>query len=410
MSDAVERIQEFNQGRHPHLVQLKYQTMQTDVFAFFRGTCHLFYADWPGDSPLNDAPAAWICGDLHLQNLGSYKGDNRLVYFNINDFDEAALAPCTWDLARFLTCLLVSASTMKINEAKAWTLCKYFLAVYTSALAKGHIRPVEEDNAVGLAKELLFQVKKRSRKDFLDAHTEQTGSTRKLLINGKQTLPVTEAERAAVTALMEQWGAKQLDPQFFTVLDVVHRIAGIGSLGVERYALLVEGKGSPNENYLLDLKAVASSSLHPYLKLRQPHWPNQAERAVTIRRWVQGIPPALLAAMELDGQFYVLRELQPVEDKVNLEPVCGKLRRLEQLVKMIAKVIAWGQLRSAGYQGAAAAYKLMDFAQSSNWRKDLLSYARSYAEKVEDDYREFSTAYKSGAFSSQTLSRRLETR
>src|SRR5579859_4781509 len=185
MRSVFERIEEFNRGRDPHLVALKYRAMQSNVFAFYRGTCHLFYEDWPATSALNEAPAAWICGDLHLQNLGSYKGDNRLVYFSINDFDEAALAPCSWDLARFLTCLLVSAPSMKINPARAWTLCKAFLDVYTKTLARGRVRLLEEDNAVGLARALLFQVKKRSRKDFLDAHTEQSGGVRKLLIDGQ---------------------------------------------------------------------------------------------------------------------------------------------------------------------------------------------------------------------------------
>jgi len=215
MNQVVERIRGFNQGRNPQLLQLKYQLMQADSFAFFRGTCHLFYQDWPTTSALNAAPATWICGDLHLQNLGSYKGDNRLVYFNINDFDEAALAPCTWDLARFLTCLLVAAPLLKINEAKALALCTSFLDAYTEALAKGRVRLVDDDNAVGPAKDLLFQVKQRPRSTFLDAHTTQNGSTRKLLINGQQTQPVTEAERAAVTALMQQWGVQQPDPRFF---------------------------------------------------------------------------------------------------------------------------------------------------------------------------------------------------
>ena len=393
MGNIYQRIQAFNQGRDPQLVELKYRAMQTDVFAFYRGTCHLFYEDFPADSSLNDAPAAWICGDLHLQNLGSYKGDNRLVYFSINDFDEAALAPCTWDLARFLTCLFVSAPTLQISKAKAQALCKYFLDIYTSTLAKGRVRTVAEDNAIGPAKDLLFQVKKRPRKDFLDAHTRQAGGARKLLIDGKHTTPASEAERADIIALMDKWAARQLDPQFFTVLDVAHRIAGIGSLGVERYALLVEGKGTPDRNYLLDLKAETASSLQPYLKLRQPNWPNQAERVTNIQRWVQGIPPALLAPVELEGNFYVLRELQPLEDKVNLELVCGKLKRLEQLIKMIAKVIAWGQLRSAGHLGAAAAYDLQDFARSSKWQKELLNYSQQYAGKVEEDYREFCSAF-----------------
>ena len=105
--DVVQRIQSFNFGREPERLRLKYQAMRADAFAFLRGTCHLFYEDWPRSTPLNNAPATWICGDLHVENFGTYKGDNRLAYFDINDFDEAALAPSTWDLARFITSVLV---------------------------------------------------------------------------------------------------------------------------------------------------------------------------------------------------------------------------------------------------------------------------------------------------------------
>jgi uncharacterized protein (DUF2252 family) len=397
MSHVVERIQEFNQGRDPQLVQLKYQLMQTNAFAFFRGTCHLFYQDWPANSPLNEAPITWICGDLHMQNLGCYKGDNRLVYFNINDFDEAALAPCSWDLARFLTCLLVVAPTLKISEAKALTLCKCFLDTYTRTVARGRVRLLDNDNAVGPAKDLLFHVKQRSCTVFLNGRMMQSGNKRQLIIDGKQTQTISEEKRAQVTALLQKWAVQQRDPQFFTVLDVARRIAGVGSLGVERYILLVEGKGSPDRNYLLDFKAEAASSLQPYLQVRQPHWSNQAERCNAIQQWVQGIPPALFATIEMNGQSYILREMQPIEDKVNLEAITGKMHRLEQLVNMIAKVVAWGQLRSAGHQSASDANTMMDFVHiSSSWQKELVHYAKNYAVQVNEDYRTFYAAYEDG--------------
>src|SRR5262245_2032658 len=109
----VERIRQFNSGRSPQLLRLKYRAMRANVFAFFRGTCHLFYENWHLQSSLNHAPPVWSCGDLHLENFGSYKGDNRLIYFDVNDFDEAALAPCTWDVTRFLTSTLLAATTLK---------------------------------------------------------------------------------------------------------------------------------------------------------------------------------------------------------------------------------------------------------------------------------------------------------
>lgn len=395
MENVVERIQAFNQGRNPSLIQRKYGLMRHDVFAFFRGTCHLFYEDWPTNSSLNQAPATWVCGDLHLQNLGSYKGDNRLVYFGINDFDEAALAPCTWDLARLLTCLLVSAGTVNITQEEALTLCQRFLKVYTETLAKGQIQVLDKENADGIVKDLLGHVQGRSHKEFLDDRTQLVGSVRKLLMKG-HTEPITDSQRAEVSALVEQWAAKQIDPGFFTVLDVAQRTAGIGSLGVERYVVLVEGKGSPDKNYLLDLKATFPSSLQSYLKLPQPQWGSQAERAVSVQHWMQGISPALLTAIAIGATSYVLRELQPTEDKVDLGQLAGKTKHLKQLVAMVAHVVAWGQLRSCGRQTAAPAPDLMNFARLSEWQHDLLNYVQSYAVEVEHDYHEFCSAFDSG--------------
>lgn len=84
-------------GRDPERLQLKYSKMRSNAFVFMRATCHLFYDRLPQDDLFKRAPLTWACGDLHLENFGSYKGDNRLVYFDLNDFDEAALAPACQD-------------------------------------------------------------------------------------------------------------------------------------------------------------------------------------------------------------------------------------------------------------------------------------------------------------------------
>jgi uncharacterized protein (DUF2252 family) len=397
MTRVVERIRTFNTDRDPALLKQKYQAMQTDAFAFLRGTCHLFYEDWPvGDTSLNETPPTWICGDLHLQNLGSYKGDNRLVYFSINDFDESVLAPCTWDLARLLTSLLVAAHTVEIKRTDALALCRVFLEVYTGALLRGRIQVVDEERAVGVVRKLLYQVEKRRRIDFLNARTTVTAQGRRLQINGKQTCAITEQERATVMSAIESLSTEPT-ARFLKVLDVAHRVAGVGSLGIDRYVVLVEGRGSPNQNYLLDVKATCPSSLQPYLKLKQPNWDCEAERSVTIRRWVQGIPPALLSDIVMNDQSYVVRELQPTEDKVNLEPLRGRIRRLDKLVRTIASVVAWGQLRSGGIRGSATVYDVRDFAKDDSWQKALLSYVKEYAHKVEQDYQEFAATMKDGA-------------
>src|SRR5258707_8557894 len=164
--------------------------MRDNSFAFLRGTCHLFYDDEAGLAPLNPAPLAWSCGDLHPDNFGSYKGDNRLAYFDINDFDEAVLAPCTWDTARFLTAVLVGAPLIKANPTLATALVDLFVTTYASRLADGSIRTVERDTSTGLVKALLESLNLRKRREFLDAHTRRKGIKRRLVIDDKHYLPV----------------------------------------------------------------------------------------------------------------------------------------------------------------------------------------------------------------------------
>lgn len=391
MATVVERIQQFNHNRKPDLLTLKYRTMRQDAFAFLRGTCHLFYEDFPSNSPLNAAPPVWICGDLHLENFGSYKGNDRLVYFDINDFDEAVLAPCTWDLARFLTSILVAGHSLTIDATDAQALCQNALTAYTSVLAKGQVGMVNRDTATGLVKELLDSLKQRQRKDFLNKRTKKVGKTRQLLLNEKAQV-IAQTQRDKIEALLEAWVAKQKKPKFFRLLDAAYRVAGTGSLGLERYILLVEGDGSPSSNYLLDLKIGAASALQPYAALPQPQWANQAERIVTVQKRVQWSPPALLDAVEIDSQAYVLRELQPTDDKVNLSQWNGKLLRLRKGIETMAEITAWGQLLSGGRQGSAIADDLIAFAQTRDWHPPLLDYAQTYARQVEADYQTFCQA------------------
>lgn len=384
----VARIQEFNQGRDQNLLKLKYQAMRSDVFSFFRGTCHLFYEDFPTDSTLNNAPLVWICGDLHLENFGSYKGDNRLVYFDINDFDEAALAPCSWDLARFLTSVFVGIHTLGVKGSDEICLCNSFLEAYITALAKGKARSVETETSEGMVKELLESLKQRRRRDFLNERIAEKRGKRRLIIDNKRTRKCEIEQQEKVTKAIESWAATQSKPEFFKVLDVAGRIAGTGSLGIARYVILVEGNGSPNQNYLLDLKQEQPSSLIPYLKQFQPDWDNEAARVVAIQQRMQGTSPALLSTVMLEEKYYVLRELQPLQDRVRLNLWNGKLRRLEKVMKTMGKITAWAQLRSGGRQGSAIADDLIRYATNSD-NSLLLNYAQTYATQVAADYRSF---------------------
>jgi uncharacterized protein (DUF2252 family) len=396
---VVERIRRFNAGRDPERLALKYAAMRKSAFAFLRGTCHLFYEDLPKAPLLNNAPAVWACGDLHLENFGSYKGDNRLVYFDLNDFDEALLAPCTWDLLRLLTSILVAGKTLRITPPQALTLCRHFLDAYVGAIQNGKARWIERETAEGLIKELLANLQQRKRKPFLDSRTVKKGGRRKIRIDGKHALAATAAQKRRVRAFMVHFSRTQPNSKFFRVLDVARRIAGTGSLGVGRYVMLVEGKGSPDQNYLLDLKQALPSALSSRVKVRQSRWENEAQRIVTIQRRVQAISMAFLHPVIFKGTPYVLRYMQPSEDRITLDGRNRRFAGLDQLMNALGNLIAWGELRSSARQGSATADELDSFWEKQDRRKKLVNLAQGCASWTYAQWEEYCRAFDKGIFS-----------
>ena len=67
--------------------------------------------------------------------------------------------------------------------------------------------------------------------------------TKQTRIDGRHSLAVAREARLAVVEAMARFAAEQPDPAFYKVLDVARRVAGLGSLGVERYVVLVRGPG-----------------------------------------------------------------------------------------------------------------------------------------------------------------------
>ncbi len=394
--DVVGRILEFNDGREPERLALKYEAMRSGAFRFLRGTCHLFYEDFPRRGTLNAAPRTWISGDLHLENFGAYKGDDRIIYFDINDFDEAAQAPCTWELTRLVTSVILAARDYGVSKRPAAGLCRLFLDAYAGALATGKARRVERLVAEGLVRDLLDVLLVRSRKELLDRRTERRGARRWLRV-GRRALPASPAQRRQVLAFMKTFARHEPVPGFYRVLDVARRVAGTGSLGVERFVILVAGNGSPDENYLIDLKEARPSALGPYVPFRQPRWRSEAERVVTIQDRMEAVAPALFHAVTMGGRPFILKELQPSEDRLSLERWSRRIKRLETVMRIMGRATAWSQLRSSGRQGSAIADELVAFAGRGGWQAEVLKYAQDYAKRVESDWTAFGRGMDKGA-------------
>lgn len=396
--NIVKRILKANNGRDPERLAMKYRSLRDNPFAFLRGTCHLFYDRLAEGGFDVAAPAVWCCGDLHLENFGSYKGDNRLVYFDINDFDEAALAPASWELVRLAASMHVGLTLQGLVEERVASLVERLVGQYAQTLACGKANWIERDTARGVVRELLDQLRERKRVDYLNSRTRLVRRRRTLLIDGRRTLAINQDERDDVTATLLAFAARQTHADFFKVLDVARRIAGTGSLGVSRYVVLVEGRGSPDRNYLFDLKRAVPSTLGRQFQSLQPHWDDDARRIVSVQERMQAVSAAFLHPVKHAGEPFVLRALQPSEDRLPFERFGPQGELFEDAVVLLARCAAWAQLRSSGRQGSASADELIAFAGKKKWQRQVAQAAAAMAIQVNADWASYAEAYDAGQF------------
>ena len=385
------RIERFNAGRDPELLPVKYEKMRKSPFSFFRGTAHLFWEDLAEHTgALPDAPLVWACGDLHLENFGSFQGDDALAHFDLNDFDEGALAKATWELSRFVAGIFVAAPLLDLTPAQGESLATKFLDAYQRAIRAGKAGSVEQDTADGMVKTLLRQAGSRKRAGLVDSYTTSKKGRLRLDVDKHHMLSVTDRQREDVARWLGDFARSQPDPAFFEILDVARRVAGLGSLGLDRFTILVRGDrdGGPA---ILDAKQAAPSSLSKFSRQRQPDWPCESDRIVTIQRRMQAATPALTDSVKLGRGGYVLRELQPSEDRLSLKDARALPQLLGGVIETMGKLTAWAQLRSSGRDGSATLADLTAFAATDTWRRPLVEYGRAYSVKVEADYKEFLT-------------------
>jgi len=372
---VTQYVQASNRGREPERLAMKLAAIRRDPFAFFRGNAALFYDTLRADRSLLHSPTVLACGDLHLENFGSYKADNRLVYFDVSDFDESCAAPLALDLVRFAASILVAAKPLKIHEETATRLVTVFLENYAAQIQSAKPRWIERSIATGPVKDLLQSVKGHHRSDLIASRTVTKSGKTRFRIDGKKTLALPAQDRAHAEAILAACAAHQPSPGFFRPIDIARRIAGIGSLGLERYVALVQGTGKRDGQYLIDIKLAAPSALAPHAGVAQPRWKNDATRAASIQRITQAIPPALLGAVSVGKRSYLVRELQPSADRIDLATLhrktagkAGASVKIEEVVASMASITAWGHLRTCGRFGAATIDELVDYASRKPWR------------------------------------------
>ena len=380
-TDPVAAIQDHDRGRDPERLALKYQRLAGDPFAFFRGTAHLFWGALRALPPAADSPVVWCVGDLHLENFGVFTGDDGGRAFDVNDFDEVTLAPAAWDVLRLLASLWVAAPLVGLSERDTGQMAARCLDRYLAALAEGKPRPFRPGPAESLVAAKLASLGDRDVAAFHRKRIESRAGKLQLRTDTGKALSTSPAERSALMALLPEILRAAGLPSETPLLDVARRVAGKGSLGVQRFVLLL----TPNDTsspLLLDVKQALPPSLPA---VRPLEFTSDADRVARLAQWMPAVPALHLGAV---GP-YVVRALQPGEDKVDVLAEGRDAAALSAYVERLGTLSAWAHLRAGGRRGADPVDRLVEHAFDPDFRSTMLSRAAEAAARNDSDFRAF---------------------
>ena len=217
---------------------------------------------------------AWICGDLHFENFGSYKGENRLVYFDLNDFDESILAGPEPEITRFLTSIIIAATEMKVAAIGLHKALHDIMDAYVTTLVAGKALMLEEQVAHGAFKKYFEHLNTFDRQSFVAKRTYKDKGALLLKPDGQHFMALDADRKTEVYRGL----SPLLDTARFQHLvfaDAAFRLAGTGSLGLQRYCALCFNK-KKGKHYLIDIKEARKSCFSGLIKTKQPRFRNEA--------------------------------------------------------------------------------------------------------------------------------------
>jgi uncharacterized protein (DUF2252 family) len=372
----------------PNLEAIKRNALKESPFRFFRGTCHLFAADFAKAYGFDNKIKTWICGDLHFENFGSYKGQNRLVYFDLNDFDEAILLTPEPELTRFLSSVIIAGQQMHAPEHDIHKTLKEITAIYTGTLLHGKALVMERELAKGVLKRYFDQVALRDRQSFIKKRIVKGKKGYLLKVDGTHFLPITEQKKEEIYKGIQPLLQQNKHFEGLTFLDAAFRIAGTGSIGLERYCVLCHHKAA-GKYYLLDVKEARQSCYRAVCGRAQPKFRNDADRIIYAQYTMQFNAANFLSSVHIEDKWFVVKELQPVIDKLAIVDFKNDFGLFKEAALMMAPLIAYAQLRSSGYNGSSTADDLMRFAGKEQWQKDIVALSAEMADKNNAYYTKF---------------------
>ena len=354
--------------RFPDLFVRKLVRMSTSPLAYLRGAAPLFFEILQVRPDLAGGPGGegWIVGDMHLENVGAYRTDplgtsepassktgtpskkQRSVRFDLNDFDDAIIGPWRLDVLRVATSLLLGGRELGASGIVALDLCDRLLDAWARSAFDGAAQPEPPPPVIAL----MEQVRGRSKTALLDARTAVTGGKRRF-VRGPRYADLPADVVSAVPAAFDSYIASLPEEDrpnkgALEIVDCALRIAGTGSLGGLRIAVLIKGKGGSDGQWIFDMKEQGDPSAS--IILGAPALVPAERVATAFRSAVQG-PPRMMgftmmrAAAGAPKISMFVRKLSPQEDKLNLRRLKGA--DLPALATSLGAVLGAAHARAA---------------------------------------------------------------
>ncbi|MGA3121159.1 MAG: DUF2252 family protein [Polyangiaceae bacterium] len=343
-------------ARFPHLLAQKSARMTASPLGLLRGSAPLFYELLGRDPWLREGPRGkgWVVGDAHVENFGAYRAGalskretprshaKEPIVFDLNDFDDAMVAPWRLDVLRLATSVVLGARGFGFNGIRTLELCHVLIDAYVDA-AFDRRRPGSAPHVVTA---LIDQIRTRSRKSFLDARTEVVRGQRRF-IRGARFEELTRKLRAKCERAFGQYAkglakAARMTPESLEVIDAAFRVAGTGSLGCLRVAVLVRGRGDVDGGWIFDMKSQGEPS-GANLATAADLQPAERVRTATVE--CLSHPPRMMGTTCIGRRSILVRRLAPQEDKLDLARL--DTNDLESLIAHLGALLGHAHSRGA---------------------------------------------------------------
>ena len=131
--DPVALLEEQDATREPDLVPVRHGRMMVSPFTFYRGAAKIMAADLAA-TPVAGL-GAQLCGDAHLSNFGAFASPERVLLFDVNDFDETLPGPFEWDVKRMAASFEIAARNNGFAKADARAATLASVRAYREAMA-----------------------------------------------------------------------------------------------------------------------------------------------------------------------------------------------------------------------------------------------------------------------------------